>query len=75
MITKSDSFNTFEIDNKYIIFPNEPIYRERYNTNGKEMTPVNLGFSYNSGDNDHFLNIFEIRQLITQNVDSKFEPF
>ena len=75
MITKSDSFNTFEIDNKYIIFPNEPIYRERYNINGKEMTPVNLGFSYNSGDNDHFLNIFEIRQLITQNVDSKFEPF
>ena len=75
MITKSDSFNTFEIDNKYIIFPNEPIYRERYNINGKEMTPVNLGFSYNSGDNEHFLNIFEIRQLITQNVDSKFEPF
>ncbi len=35
-------------------------------------TPVPSGFSYNSGDNEHFLTVAELRQLIQSHVDQAF---
>ena len=76
MITVADSLNTIETDKHYIIVPNSPyrshqeqmeIYMKHHN--GKRVPE---GFSYNSGKNDRFLTIDEIRQLIKKYVDPNF---
>ena len=74
MITNSDSPNTFEIGEKYIIFPSDQKYIDRYLRFNKEIKQVNFGFSYNSRDNKDFLSVTQIRNLIKENVDSKFQP-
>ncbi len=70
MITESDSFNTIEMDKYYIILPsdaNTPEYLKHY-----KAKPVTLGFKYNSGTNDEWLSVEQIRQLIKDYVDSNF---
>ena len=42
--------------------------------NNINLIPVEKGFSYNSGTNDYFLKIDEIRNLITKNIDQNFKP-
>lgn len=64
MITQSDSFNTVDLGRYYAILPSAGEYTpEDY---GKEMggKPVAPGFAYNSGSNDHFLTVEELRQLM-----------
>ena len=36
---------------------------------------VNENFNYSSGDNEEFLTVQEIRDLIRNNIDSKFVPY
>jgi len=64
MVTDSDSFNTVDLGNYFAILPSASEYsRETYakDVGGKLVTP---GFSYNSGTNDHFLTVEELRHLI-----------
>ena len=70
MITNSDSFNTFHHGNNYIILPKDNLYQK----NNINLIPVEKGFSYNSGTNDYFLKVDEIRNLITKNIDQNFKP-
>ncbi len=70
MITNSDSFNTFHHGNNYIILPKDNFYQK----NNINLIPVEKGFSYNSGTNDYFLKVDEIRNLITKNIDQNFKP-
>lgn len=60
MITSSDSFNTYSNGQNYIIlsFKTNPVL--------SSYEKVGEGFSYNSKDNDSFLSINEIRDLINE---------
>lgn len=77
MITSSDSQNTIETENYYVIVPNsqEGSYQsvmERYlaHYKAKHVTP---GFCYSSGENTDWLNAAQIRDLIKKHVDSGFK--
>lgn len=68
MITASDSYNTVDLGRYYAILPSSgehsaDAYLEQ--RGGQRVTP---GFSYNSGTNDHFLTVDELRDLIGINL-------
>ena len=68
MITSSDSPNTVDIGGYYAILPSGGNYSiEEYckKMNGKLVPP---GFCYDSGSNDHFLTVDELRKLIEIHV-------
>ena len=67
MITTSDSFSTVDCGKYYAILPVHGDLIQRYCENGAKM--VGAGFSYNSGQNNHFLTVDELRVLIKNNVD------
>lgn len=76
MITPADSFNTLEIDDYYIICPNNVAYlglslQDFINHHGGQKVP--LGFSYNSGDNTDWLTVEDLRQQIVNHVDPTFK--
>ncbi|MDA7473176.1 UDP-N-acetylglucosamine 4,6-dehydratase (inverting) [Candidatus Pelagibacter ubique] len=69
MISESDSQNTIEFKNYYIILPNSNIHQENRKFYQKQIKlkkckPVKLGFSYESNKNSKFLSIKEIKSLI-----------
>lgn len=69
MITASDSFNTVDVGRYYAILPTtEGWSRDRYC--GKTgASPVAAGFCYNSGTNEQFLTVDELRELIREQVE------
>ena len=71
MITTSDSFNTIDFGKYYAILPqgNDDLQQKYMSLGGTLVEP---GFCYNSGTNNHFLNVDEIRSLIRQYLDSDF---
>lgn len=72
MITASDSPNTVDIGEYYAILPpGDPEYVERY-CRERGASRVESGFCYDSGTNDHFLTVEEIRTLIRQHIDPTF---
>jgi UDP-N-acetylglucosamine 4,6-dehydratase len=73
LITEGDSYTTFDLGRYCAILPagNEAsmdAYRAR------QATPLQPGSSYNSGRNDRFLGVDELRALIREHVDPAFEP-
>lgn len=72
MITASDSYNTIDIGKYYAILPSDA-KKEKYLThyNGKD---VPVGFQYNSGTNEEWLNEKDIVELIKQYVNPEFKP-
>ena len=69
MITACDSFNTVDIGPYYVILPaygDETA--QHYQRQGAK--PVPPGFSYDSGTNEHFLQVSELRDLIATHVDT-----
>lgn len=74
MITASDSQNTVDLGEYYAILPSGDAgfiekYRERHR--GRMVPP---GFHYDSGSNDDFLAVEQIRALISEHVDPTFTP-
>ncbi len=73
MITTTDSINAVEFDDYYAITPNseyiswgkEKFLNESNQHPGKHCKD---GFSYNSGTNDHFLTVEEIKDLISNHI-------
>jgi UDP-N-acetylglucosamine 4,6-dehydratase/5-epimerase len=68
MITASDSVNTVDLGRYYAILPSAgdqcpDSYVKHHG--GVRVAP---GFSYNSGANDHFLSVEELRELIRRNL-------
>lgn len=66
MITASDSFSTVDLGSYYAILPVGGEYTiEEYcvRNNAKQVEP---GFSYNSGSNPYFLDITQLRELISR---------
>lgn len=68
MITSSDSFTTYDLGKFYVILPQQPVWDlEKYIEAHKgEKVPEN--FRYNSEENDNFLTVSELRELINENV-------
>jgi len=74
MITATDALATLDMGDKYVILPAIPLWDiEEYKTSfGAELCPS--GFSYNSGTNDHWLSVEDLRGLIKKHLDPEFEP-
>jgi UDP-N-acetylglucosamine 4,6-dehydratase/5-epimerase len=73
MITESDSYNTIEFDKYFAILPTDADkqkYLKHYNA--KE---VERGYKYNSGTNEKWIDVEEMRELIKTHVDPNFKPF
>lgn len=64
MITQSDSFNTVDLGRYYAILPSAGEHTTEEYAKLMGGQPVTPGFAYNSGTNDHFLSVEELRQLI-----------
>jgi FlaA1/EpsC-like NDP-sugar epimerase len=64
MITSSDSFNTIDLEKYFAILPqgNPKIQTYYENKGGKMVVP---GFCYNSGTNDQWLTVEDIKSLIS----------
>ena len=74
MITVSDSLTTVDLGRYYAILSASGRFGiEEYGLR-KKITRVPQDFSYNSGTNQHFLDVDQIRNLIVQHYDSKFNP-
>lgn len=73
MITESDSLNTVDLGRYYAILPSarKQSVEEYCEASGGQRVPA--GYSYNSGSNDHFLTVEQIRGLIREHVDPDFE--
>ena len=72
MITVSDSFNTVDLGKYYAILPPSGQASTTNYIKNHGGTPMERGFSYNSGNNDHFLSVEEIRTLIREHVAPDF---
>jgi UDP-N-acetylglucosamine 4,6-dehydratase (inverting) len=72
MITPSDSYNTIDAGTYYIILPSDAD-KKKYLTkyNAKEVAK---GFTYNSGENEQWLDEESLRALILKHVDPEFKP-
>ena len=65
MITSDDSRTTYEYDNHYIIYPYFEWWNfEKYFTEGGEL--IENGYEYNSGTNDEWLSVEDLRKLIKE---------
>ena len=73
MITTADSFSTFDLGRYYAILSAGSAAMPNYNRM-QDAVSVEPGFTYNSGSNDHFLTVDQIRHLIRLNIDSQFMP-
>lgn len=71
MITKPDALNTIEYEGYFVILPSMELWdREKFRltSNGKPGLFCKFGFQYDSGTNNHFLSVDELRELIAENV-------
>ena len=73
MITVTDSINTVEFDDYYVITPNSDYLswnKKRFleESNESSGSYCEDGFSYDSGKNDRFLTVGEIKELIIKNI-------
>ena len=69
MITSSDSYNTYDLGKYFVILPQNPVFNIESFIRDKKAKKVKPGFSYNSGQNKHFLTVDELRILINNNLD------
>jgi UDP-N-acetylglucosamine 4,6-dehydratase (inverting) len=72
MITASDSFSTYKIGDYYVILPPAGFKNREQYLKERDAEPVEKGFRYNSGDNEDFLTVEQIRSLIVQHIDPEF---
>ncbi len=67
MISTTDALNTIEYDNYFVILPSTPQWdiqkfiNESSKVKGK---PCDYNFSYNSGDNEYFISIDNLKNII-----------
>jgi len=73
MISSSDSFNTYYTGKYYVIIPQTPNWSVMEFINFFNAIKVEKGFSFNSRDNDSWITIDQIRNLISENIDSSIE--
>lgn len=72
MITKSDSFNTVDLGKYFAILASSKLVDEYIDKVNTKKVPI--GFSYNSGENEQWLTVEQLRLLIKSGVDPDFYP-
>ncbi len=72
MITSSDSYNTVDLGLYYAILPAGAYYNAQDYCEKTGAQKVAAGFCYNSGSNERFLTVDELRSLIQIHVDSGY---
>ena len=70
MITSSDSYNTVDLGRYYAILPSGGAYSMADYCTKAGAKPVPTGFCYNSGTNEQFLSVEELRELIFEQAGS-----
>ncbi|WGK64730.1 UDP-N-acetylglucosamine 4,6-dehydratase (inverting) [Croceiramulus getboli] len=73
MITSSDSFYTYDLGKYYTILPATHSWSLNDYIEKHQAKPVKSGFRYNSGENDKWETVENLRKLIKQHVDPYFE--
>ncbi|WP_159018806.1 UDP-N-acetylglucosamine 4,6-dehydratase (inverting) [Algibacter sp. L3A6] len=73
MITSSDSFYTYDLGKYYTILPATHSWKIEDYLEKFKAKKVELGFSYNSGDNTEWETVETLRSLIKEHVDTNFE--
>jgi len=68
MITTSDSLNTIEFNDYFVILPSTKSLLKKILIEDEKGWPCKEGFSYNSEMNEHFLTVNELKILISGNV-------
>ena len=74
MITENDSLHTIETEDHYLILPDSPSWNVDERIKALNANKVEAGFRYNSGTNDHWLTIEELREQIKLHIDPSFSP-
>ncbi len=72
MITASDSFTTVDLGKYYAILPSSGSHSVASYSQACGGKAVPEGFAYNSGTNDEFLTVDQLRKLIREHVDPEF---
>ncbi|MHB1349614.1 MAG: UDP-N-acetylglucosamine 4,6-dehydratase (inverting) [Desulfobulbaceae bacterium] len=72
MVTETDALNCVEFDDYFVILPSMRLWDVAAFTETFGGRPCPHGFSYNSGANDQWLTVAEIRDLIRRHVDPTF---
>lgn len=73
MITETDSLNTYDCGKYYVIVPATPIWNEAEWVKAFSAKKVPMGFKYNSGENNEWITVEDLRVLIKKHVDPNFE--
>ena len=68
MITVSDSYYTYDLGRYYTILPSNPKWDMSHFIESFKATRVPEGFCYNSGSNDSWLDVDDIRGLIKKHI-------
>ena len=72
MITPSDSFYTYDLGKYYVIVPSTPRWKVEDFVKEFNANRVEVGFSYNSGNNTEWETVESLRELIKEHVDPNF---
>jgi len=72
MITKSDSFTTYDIGKYYVILPQVPVWSLPDYINHFNAKKVSPGFNYTSGENSQWETVDSIKKLIKKHIDPGF---
>jgi UDP-N-acetylglucosamine 4,6-dehydratase (inverting) len=72
MITASDSFNTVDLGKYFAILPSAGAYSVESYCERFGAKPMPKGFAYDSGNNDTFLSVEEIKNMIRDHIDPAF---
>ena len=71
MITHSDSFNTYDLGDYYVILPSQTNWNLSDFIRNFNAKKVSNGFSYNSGDNTVWESVQSLRELIYKHLNYK----
>ena len=75
MISSSESISTIEMNKKYLILDKQQKSYKKYMNLDLKTNFVKEGFNYTSFNNDKFLTVDELRNLIKDKIDSSFSPY
>ena len=74
MITSSDSYETYDIGDKFVIIPQSLLDSSGFDKEFLKNNKVKENFNYASDTNKEFLSVQEIRKLIKSSVMADFRP-
>lgn len=74
MITAADAWTTWDHGSFFTVLPTTPHWKLDDWVEKWSATKVPPGFRYSSGENEHFLTVAELRELIRAEVEPQFVP-